>query len=250
MTDFPCRSTVTITDNDTVGVRVDPTELTVTEEDPGSGMYTVVLESQPTDTVTVTVGGTADTDVTAEPSSLTFTPGNWSAAQTVTLTARDAGGLTAAQTFGVYVGDRATRAVAVDTLAALGRGYLSSVRSTLGRRLQSTGARSQATVAGQRIPWKHASAMGGACPAACCWRRSAAMAPAIVPAASNSALPSVRLTPRQGRRCRLNSRASATGGRRVRPTSASTCWAWLLSVAGACRQATRWTRSRPGAGRA
>ena len=57
MTDFPCRSTVTITDNDTVGVRVDPTELTVTEEDPGSGMYTVVLESQPTDTVTVTVGG-------------------------------------------------------------------------------------------------------------------------------------------------------------------------------------------------
>ena len=77
---------------------------------------------------------------------------------TVTVTTRDAGGLTAAQTFGVYVGERGTRAVAVDTLAALGRGYLSSVRSTLGRRLQSTGARSQATVAGQRIPLNGAEA--------------------------------------------------------------------------------------------
>ena len=143
----------------------------------------------------------APATVTVAGSALTLTASVTGAA-TVTVTARDAGGLTAAQTFGVYVGDRGMRAVAVDTLAALGRGYLSSVRSTLGRRLKSTGARSQAAVAGQRIPWKHASATGGACPAACCCSRSAAMAPAIVPAASNSALPSVRLTPRQGRRCR------------------------------------------------
>ena len=51
--------------------------------------YTVVLDSLPTGTVTVTVakqsGG--DDDLTADPTTLTFTTGDWNAAQTVTVSA-------------------------------------------------------------------------------------------------------------------------------------------------------------------
>ena len=58
------------------GVTVSKTALTVTEEDTTGDSYTVVLDSQPTATVTVTVAGHAGTDVTLTPSSatLTFTP--------------------------------------------------------------------------------------------------------------------------------------------------------------------------------
>ena len=73
------------------GVTVSKTALTVTEEDTTGDSYTVVLDSQPTATVTVTVAGHAGTDVTLTPSSatLTFTPTNWGTAQTVTVTAGD-----------------------------------------------------------------------------------------------------------------------------------------------------------------
>ena len=74
-------------DNDAVGVTVTPTALTVTEE--STADYTVVLDSLPTGTVTVTVakqsGG--DDDLTADPTTLTFTTGDWNAAQTVTVSA-------------------------------------------------------------------------------------------------------------------------------------------------------------------
>ncbi len=71
-----------------VSVRVTPTALTV--EEGGSGSYTVVLGAEPTDTVTVTVGG-ASGEVTASPQRLTFTVSNWSEAQGVTVSAaRDA----------------------------------------------------------------------------------------------------------------------------------------------------------------
>ena len=81
---------VTVTDNDALpGVTVSTPALTVTEEDTAGDSYTVVLDSQPTATVTVTVAGHAGTDVTLTPSSatLTFTPTNWGTAQTVTVTA-------------------------------------------------------------------------------------------------------------------------------------------------------------------
>ena len=84
---------VTVTDNDdndaAPGVTVSKTALTVTEEDTTGASYTVVLDSQPTATVTVTVAGHAGTDVTLTPSSatLTFTPMTWGTAQTVTVTA-------------------------------------------------------------------------------------------------------------------------------------------------------------------
>ena len=76
----------------------------------------------------------------------------------VTVTARDAEGLTAEQSFVVRVADRWGRAATGDTLAALGRGYLSSVRSTLGRRADSRSPEAEMTVAGQRIPLDRATA--------------------------------------------------------------------------------------------
>ena len=58
----------------------------------------------------------------------------------VTVTAADPDGLTATQVFGVAVGDRLARDVLTDLLAAFGRGHLSSVRQTVGRRLETAGA--------------------------------------------------------------------------------------------------------------
>ena len=71
----------------TAGVTISETSLTVTEEDTTGGTYTVVLGTQPTAEVTVTVAGHAGTEVTPTPASLTFTTTNWSTAQTVTVTA-------------------------------------------------------------------------------------------------------------------------------------------------------------------
>ena len=71
----------------TVGVTVSETALTVTEEDATGDTYTVVLDSEPTANVVVTVGGHSSTDVTPAPATLTFTNLNWETAQTVTVTA-------------------------------------------------------------------------------------------------------------------------------------------------------------------
>ena len=83
----PAAKTLTITDNDTRGVAVSPTSLTFAEQ--GSDAYTVKLNSQPTAEVTVAVARAADSDtnVSAEPTSLTFSTMNWSTAQTVTVSA-------------------------------------------------------------------------------------------------------------------------------------------------------------------
>ena len=84
--------TVTVEDNDSVGVMIDPTELTVAE---GSSMdYSVKLTSEPAGDVTVTVSGHTGTDValsgtTLTSNVLTFTAMNWSTAQTVTVTAAE-----------------------------------------------------------------------------------------------------------------------------------------------------------------
>ncbi len=55
--------------------------LSVTEG--ATGYYTVVLSRQPAASVTVTIGGHADTNVTPHLSNLTFTTSNWSQAQGV-----------------------------------------------------------------------------------------------------------------------------------------------------------------------
>ena len=71
------------------GVTVSTTALTVTEQDTVGDGYTVVLDTEPTADVTVTVAGHAGTDVTPDPTTLTFTSTTWSTAQTVTVTAGD-----------------------------------------------------------------------------------------------------------------------------------------------------------------
>ena len=74
---------VLITDDDIAGVTVHPTSVTIEEGD--SAAYTVVLDSEPTGSVTVTVNAPANTDVTAEPASLTFTVDDWDTPQEVTV---------------------------------------------------------------------------------------------------------------------------------------------------------------------
>ena len=69
------------------GVTVSKSALTVTEENTTGNTYTVVLNTRPTASVTVTVLGHAGTEVTPTPASLTFTTTNWSTAQTVTVKA-------------------------------------------------------------------------------------------------------------------------------------------------------------------
>ena len=83
-------ATVSITDDDTAGVRVSETALTIDEG--GSGTYTVVLDTEPTADVTVAIAGHASTDIslsgdTLTNNALTFTSDNWDTAQTVTVTA-------------------------------------------------------------------------------------------------------------------------------------------------------------------
>ena len=62
-----------------------PSPLTVPEG--GSTALSVKLNQAPTANVTVAVARTGDTDVTASPLTLTFTPANWNVAQVVTVAA-------------------------------------------------------------------------------------------------------------------------------------------------------------------
>ena len=86
---FTSEQTAAVTEVIAPGVTVSKRALTVTEEDTTGGSYTVVLDTQPTATVTVTVAGHSGTDVTRAPGTLTFTTSNWDTAQTVTVTAGD-----------------------------------------------------------------------------------------------------------------------------------------------------------------
>ena len=79
-------ATVTVTDNDARGVQVSETTLNVPEGD--SKTYTLVLTSEPTADVTVTVEG-ATGDVSVGGSPVTFTPTTWSRPQTITVDADD-----------------------------------------------------------------------------------------------------------------------------------------------------------------
>ena len=80
----PAAVTLTIGDDDTRGVTVSGPTLAVTEG--GTGSYTVVLDSEPTASVTVTPSSSDNVDVTVS-AALTFATTNWNTAQTVTVTA-------------------------------------------------------------------------------------------------------------------------------------------------------------------
>ena len=76
--------TVTITDEDTAGIRVSETGLNVPEG--GLATYTVSPDAQPVEDVSIFVVAHG-VGVTAQPTELTFTPDNWRDAQTVTVSA-------------------------------------------------------------------------------------------------------------------------------------------------------------------
>ena len=78
-------ATVSITDDD--GARVSVSESLLTIAEGSSGTYTIVLDSQPTASVAVAINDPSNTDVTAEPASLTFSSTDWSTPKTVTVNA-------------------------------------------------------------------------------------------------------------------------------------------------------------------
>ena len=89
--------TVSITENDAVGITLSPTTLTVNEG--STADYTVELSVQPTADVTVNITGGGD--VTVNPTSLTFSTNTWDTAKTVTVTAaQDDDGADDTQTVG------------------------------------------------------------------------------------------------------------------------------------------------------
>ena len=77
----------TVTDDDAT-VTVSPSSVEVAEAR-GTARYTVKLDGQPTDNVTLTVASSNTSAATVSHGSLTFTPTNWSTPQTVTVTGVD-----------------------------------------------------------------------------------------------------------------------------------------------------------------
>src|SRR5204862_387612 len=80
--------TVSNLDDDSVGLNFGAANLT-TSEAGTSQTFTVTLDSQPTANVTVTLTGLDATEGTLSASTVTFNAGNWSTAQTVTVTGVD-----------------------------------------------------------------------------------------------------------------------------------------------------------------
>ena len=76
---------VTVTDDETVGVSITPTQLTIAEG--GSDSYDVVLTSEPSHNVTVAITHNGDYDIGVGDQELTFTDSDWETAQTVTVSA-------------------------------------------------------------------------------------------------------------------------------------------------------------------
>ncbi len=73
-------------DSDAAGITVDPTSGLVTTEAGGNATFTVVLNTQPVADVTIGLSSSDTGEGTVSPNSLTFTSGNWSSVQTVTVT--------------------------------------------------------------------------------------------------------------------------------------------------------------------
>ena len=88
------QNSFSVTVADLAAQRLVLSQATLAVEEGESGSYTVKLATQPSGDVTVTVRGTADTDLildthekTGNQETLTFTPSNWDSGQTVKVTA-------------------------------------------------------------------------------------------------------------------------------------------------------------------
>ena len=75
---------VTVTDDETAGVSILPTQLTIAEG--SSDSYEVVLTSQPAHDVTITITHIGDGDISIDDQELTFTGSDWDQEKTVTVT--------------------------------------------------------------------------------------------------------------------------------------------------------------------
>src|SRR3712207_6445006 len=71
------------------GITVSPTTGLSTTEGGGTAVFTVVLNSQPSDVVTINLASSNATEGTVSPSALTFTSGNWNTSQPVVVTGMD-----------------------------------------------------------------------------------------------------------------------------------------------------------------
>ena len=85
----------TITDDDTRGITISPAKLAagtgISMKEGGTSTYSLVLDSEPTDTVTVTVAGRQGDLISLTPETLTFTPSDWSTAKTISVVSLDDG---------------------------------------------------------------------------------------------------------------------------------------------------------------
>ena len=93
---LPVRSaSFTIIDDDTRGITVSPAKLAagtgISMKEGGTSTYSLVLDSEPTDTVTVTVAGRQGDLISLTPETLTFTPSDWSTAKTISVVSLDDG---------------------------------------------------------------------------------------------------------------------------------------------------------------
>lgn len=76
-------------DDDTAGVFISPRTGLTTTESGGTAQFEVVLNARPTSDVTVAVSSGAPDEGSVAPATLTFTPDNWNAPQTVLATGQD-----------------------------------------------------------------------------------------------------------------------------------------------------------------
>ena len=92
---LPVRSaSFTIIDDDTRGITIDPEKVLLVlplVEGGEPGTYTLVLDSQPTDTVVITLAGNQGGFLRIMPDTLTFTTSDWDTPQTVSVMALDDG---------------------------------------------------------------------------------------------------------------------------------------------------------------
>ncbi len=85
--DAPGSATLTIQDDDTAGINVDPTSLTISEPS-GSDTFTITLDSEPTAAVTIDLAS-LDTSECTVPVSVTLDASNWNTGVVVTVQAVD-----------------------------------------------------------------------------------------------------------------------------------------------------------------
>lgn len=80
---------ILITDNDTAGFTINTLTAETVNEENSATIYSVVLDSQPTSNVVITIGSDNTDSLTVNTSTLTFTPSNWNTAQSVIVSAPD-----------------------------------------------------------------------------------------------------------------------------------------------------------------